>query len=188
MSSKGNIAGCGARSNEKDSSHCCPYCGSSRLWKHGTYLRKGSHYPPGACEGKQVAVPRSICRDPSCERTFSVLPQDVLPICRFYLDGLLSIADDRADGKSSYWIAKHRWGLSLRVVLRAVALIDRAASMLERFSREATGGVASGFAALVKTVQVTRSWCDVTRAWFRGLYPCRAGHILAPHKMGISRP
>lgn len=186
MSSIGKIPLRGSGS-AVEGSRRCPYCGSPRCWKHGTYRRKGFHYLAGGQTGQEpIAVPRSICRRPSCERTFSVLPDTVLPCCRFHLDGLLSIAGERTDGKSSYEIAKHQWDLSLRVVLRAVALVDRMVPILERLCREVAGGVASGFGALVTTVRETCSWCDITRALFRGLYPCRSGKILNPHKVGIS--
>ena len=187
MSSKDKIAGSVPGSNENRCSPACPYCGFSRCWKHGTYRRKGFHRPLADPSRALVSVQRSVCRHPLCERTFSELPEMVLPYCRFFLDGLLSIAGERADGKSSYWIAKHRWGLSLRVVLRAVALIGRAGVVLERMCREVTGCAVSGFTTLVKRARETCSWWEITRAWFRGLYPCRAGNIFNPHKTGISR-
>jgi hypothetical protein len=111
----------------------------------------------------------------------------VLPYCRFFLGGLLSIAQDRAKGKSSYWIAKYRWGLSLRLVLRAGLLIRKATPWLTGVCREAAGSVATGFQALIQTARERFSWFDLTRRWFHGLYPCRAGNILHPHNLGIKR-
>jgi len=165
----------------------CPYCGFSRCWKHGKYQRKGFHRPQSEPLQELVAVQRYLCRSSPCDRTFSDLPEGVLPYCRFFLSGLLSIADDRTKGKSSYWIAKYRWGLSLRVILRAVSLIRKVIPWVEGFCREAAGSVVSGFQALVKTVREKSSWFDFTRRWFHGLYPCRAGNIFNPHNLGIKR-
>jgi len=111
----------------------------------------------------------------------------VLPYCRFYLDGLLSISQDLTEGKSCYRIAKFQWGLSLRVLLRAVLLIRKVTPWLEGVSREAVGSVANGFLALVKTVMEKFSWFEFTRRWFHGLYPCRNGNIINPHDLGIKR-
>lgn len=187
MSPEVNIADSDPGSNRNRPRPACPYCGFPRCWRHGSYRRKGFHRSLVDPSRELVAVQRSVCRHPSCERTFSVLPETVLPYCRFFLDGLLSIAGERAAGKSSYWIAKHRWGLSLRVVLRAVALIGRSGMVLEQMCREAVGQVAAGFATLVTAVRERCSWPAFTRRWFHGLYPCRAGQIFNPHKTGISR-
>jgi len=165
----------------------CSYCGFPRCWKHGKYGRKWFHQLGTEPPQEPVTVQRYLCQHPSCERTFSVLPENVLPYCRFFMSGLLSIAQDRTEGKSSYWIAKYRWGLSLRVILRAVSLIRKVTPWVEGFCREATGSVVSGFQALVKTVRGKYSWFDFTRRWFHGLYPCRAGNIFNPHNLGIKR-
>ncbi len=165
----------------------CPYCGFLRCWKHGKYQRKWFHHPLRGPIREPVAAQRYLCRNPPCDRTFSELPEEVLPYCRFFLSGLLSIADDRTEGKSSYWIAKCRWGLSLRVVLRAVSLIRKVTPLLEGVCREAAGSVGTGFQSLVKTIREKFSWFGFTRRWFHGLYPCRAGNIFNPHELGIKR-
>ena len=165
----------------------CPYCGYSRCWKHGKYLRKWFHRPLAGPIQEPVPAQRYLCRNPPCDRTFSELPEGVLPYCRFSLDGLLSIASDRAEGKSSYWIAKFRWGLSLRVILRAVVLVRKVTLWLEGVCREAAGSVGNGFQSLAKTVREKFSWADFTRRWFHGLYPCRARNIFNPHNVGIKR-
>jgi hypothetical protein len=91
------------------------------------------------------------------------------------------------EGKSRYRIAKFQWGLSLRVLLRAVVLIRKVIPWLEGVCREAVGSVGNGFQALVKMVREKFSWFDFTRRWFHGLYPCRAGNIFNPHNLGIKR-
>lgn len=187
MSPSHKIPGNRSGSNGKDSCQTCPYCGFPRCWKHGRYRRKGFHQPGAGSPQKLVAVQRSLCRNPPCERTFSVLPEEVLPYCRFFLDGLLSIAHDLTEGKSSYGIAKFRWGLSLRVILRAVSLIRKVTPWLEGLCRETTGNIGTCFQSLVKTVREKFSWFDFTRRWFHGLYPCRAGNIFNPHNLCIKR-
>lgn len=169
-------------------SPACPYCGFPRSWKHGKYRRKGFHrkHQTGPQE-EPVAVQRYLCRSSPCDRTFSDLPEGVLPYCRFYLDGLLSVSQDLTEGKSCYRIAKFRWDLSLRIILRAVLLIRKVTPWLEGVCREAVGIAGSGFQALVKTVREKFSWFDFTRRWFHGLYPCRAGNIINPHNLGIKR-
>lgn len=130
-----------------------PYCGFSRCWKHGKYWRKGFHRPQAEPLQELVAVQRYLCRGSPCDRTFSELPEGVLPYCRFFLSALFSIADDWTEGRSSYWIAKYRWGLSLRVILRTVSLIRKMIPWLEGFCRETAGSVGNGFQLLAKTIR-----------------------------------
>ena len=165
----------------------CPFCGFPKSHKHGCYYRKGFHRPQGNALQEPVAVQRYLCRSPPCGRTFSTLPEEVLPYCRFLWGGLLSIAHDRMEGKTSYWIAKHRWGLSLRVILRAVSLVERATTWLARICREAALHAGSGLRSLVDSVRERFSWAGLARRWFHGLYPCRAGNIFNPHNLGIKR-
>ncbi|MFH0919236.1 MAG: hypothetical protein V1913_02650 [Fibrobacterota bacterium] len=165
----------------------CPYCGFSRCWKHGKYSRKGFHHPQAAPPQEPEAVQRYLCRSPPCGRTFSVLPQEVLPYCRFYLSGLFSIAKTLEEGWSAYWVAKHQWALSLRVILRAYALIQKATLWLEGVCREADLSVGAGLESLVSAAQEAFSWFGFTRRWFHGLYPRRAGKIFNPHNLGIKR-
>jgi hypothetical protein len=110
-----------------------------------------------------------------------------LPYCRFLWDGLLCIADTLAEGKSAYWIAKYQWGLSLRVILRAVGMIKKVTPWLEGLYREAAGSIETGIQALARAVRKTMPWFSFTQRWFHGFYPCRAGHILNPHNLGIKR-
>lgn len=188
MSPRDKIPASSPGSKGNLSSPPCPYCGFPRCWKQGKYRRKWFHHPLAAGPARgPVAAQRYLCRNPPCDRTFSELPSGVLPYCRFFLGGLLSIAEDSAAGKSSYWIAKCRWGLPLRVILRAVSLIRKATPLLEGVCRETAESVVSGFQSLVKTVREKFSWFDLTRRWFHHLYPCRSGKIFNPHNLGIKR-
>ncbi len=134
----------------------CPYCGFSRCWKHATYERKGFHRPKSEHQHGTVAIQRYLCLNPPCEHTFSVLPENVLPYCRFFLDGLIGIADALADGMSAYRIAKYQWSLSLRVILRAVSQIKNTVTpWLAKLYQEATGTIKTGFQALTQAVLKT---------------------------------
>lgn len=173
----------------KENNHfpTCPYCGFIRCWKHSTYKRKGFHRPRSEQQHGIVVVQRYVCRQPSCEHTFSILPEKVLPYCRFFWDGLLHIANTLAEGKSAYWIAKCQWNLPLRVILRAVDLIKRVTLWLEGLYREATGCRETGIQTLAKVVRKKMSWFSFTRRWFHGFYPCRSGQSHNPHNLGIKR-
>jgi len=187
MPPKNKIAANDAVSKENYNGPSCIYCGFLRCWKHGRYFRKWFHLR-GACHPHGAkSVQRYLCQCPSCKRTFSVLPENVLPYCHFHLDDLLSIAQDMTAGKSCYRIAKTVWGLSLRVLGNAAVLIKKATPLLEELCREASGSVESGFQLLIKAVREKFSWLDITRRWFHALYPCRAGNIFNPHKLGIKR-
>jgi hypothetical protein len=153
MPPKDKIAANSAVSKEKFNSPSCIYCGFPHCWKHGTYLRKGFHQRPNEPERGLVSMQRYLCRSSLCDRTFSELPESVLPYCRFFMSGFLSIADDLTAGKSSYWIAKYKWGISLRVVLRVVSLIRKVTPWLTGLCREVAGSVAPGFYALITTIR-----------------------------------
>jgi len=185
------------KSKEKKDKNHCPYCGYHHCWRHGKYTRKGFHQlstgqstmslAKGKPYNKIVEVLRYLCRDPACEHTFSKLPKDVLPYCRFMLSGLISIEKDLSAGKSAYWIAKHRWGLSLRVILRAVVRLKEITPWLEQLIWETTGKAVQGFHSTVKALRKRFSWFRFTRYLYHRFYPIRVGHILNPHNLGIKR-
>jgi hypothetical protein len=173
-----------AASKENFNSPSCIYCGFPRCWKHGRYWRKWFYFS-APCHPEPAQ--RYRCRGPSCERTFSVLPGDVLPYCHFNLDGLLRISRELAEGMSCYRIAKGVWGISLRVVLRAAALIEKATPWLAGLCREVASSVAPGFQALMRTILEKFPWFDFTHRWFHALYPRRSGTIFNPHNVGLKR-
>jgi len=177
------------RSVRKDycDSPSCVYCGFSLCSKHGRYFRKwfyqtGSDLPSGP-----ESVQRYKCRCPKCKRTFSVLPENVLPYCHFHLDSLVSISRDLIEGKSCYRIARTVWMVSLRVLLRVVELIRSVTPLLEVFCREVSGAITAGFQDLVVKICEKVCWRDFTRRWFHNVYPCRAGPIFASHNLAIKR-
>jgi transposase-like protein len=95
--------------------HPCPvYClfcrqGSTR--KHGVYVRKGFHARMGST-AMQDSVQRYRCLNRECKRaTFSILPEDVLPLCRFRWSDLVSVQHALGAGTSVYHLARHVWGV-----------------------------------------------------------------------------
>lgn len=174
-------------SKGKHSCPRCPLCGFNRCWKHGKYRRKGFHCRPADPLQSPLDVQRYLCLAPPCGATFSELPEGVLPYCRFFLDDLIGLADALAEGWSAYWIAKHQWELSLRVILRADLLIQKATLWLESLCRETGAKIEAGFPILVDAARKPFSWFGFIRRWYHTLYPLRAGSIFNPHNLGIKR-
>jgi hypothetical protein len=152
-----------------------------------------SDFAKGSTGGRQnhdrnlFQYKRYICRDPPCKRTFSVLPEEVLPYCRFFLGDLLNLAQTLAEGWSAYWIAKHQWELSLRVILRGGLLIQKAELWLEDVCRKTALSFGADLQSLVELALKTFSWFGFTQRWFQHLYPCRIGRALTQHNLGIKR-
>jgi len=164
----------------------CPYCHHPKCWKHGRYSRKGFHHLPGDCQCQIIYIARYLCRNPPCERTFSLLPEDVLPYCRFFQSGLISVADDRDAGKSAYWIAKSRWELPLSVILRVTARIKQLQPWLVQVCHETAKSIEGRFQTLTRRVENTLGWVRFTRYWYHTFYPRRTCHIPNPHNLTIN--
>lgn len=163
----------------------CPYCNFQRCWRHGNYMRKGFHSPLEQSDCILRPVQRHICRNSSCERTFSVLPRDVLPYCRFFWHDLVNMAGVLEKGTTAYSIAKYHWHVSIRVILRAQRLIRRVRRWLEELCRESGYPVSRAFATLAATARGSRNWYHFSRIWFHRLYPGRVDKILNPQNLGI---
>lgn len=177
------------RSVRKDycDSPACVYCWFSVCSKHSKYFRKWFYQTESDLPSEPETVQRYKCGNPMCKRTFSILPENVLPYCHFHLDSLLSISRNLTEGKSRYWLAKNVWKISLRVLLRVDVLIRSVTPLLEAFYREVTGVVTSGFQELVVKIREKVCWRDFTRRWFHGVYPCRASTIFNSHNLAIKR-
>jgi len=187
MPPKEKVANNGSGSNGNLSCEKCPYCGFGKCWKHGKYRRKGFRTSASEAKATELDVERRLCRNPPCGRTFSQLPDRVLPYCRFFWSGLLDIATSLASGKTCYWIAKTK-ELPLRVVLRLRTTINRASKLMISLCREVTGDVMAGFAAMAERLLEGHSWFSFTRAWYHHIYPCRVGQILNPHNPVFNGP
>jgi hypothetical protein len=166
----------------------CPYCGNTKCWKHGHYVRKGFYSPKPGNDWTLQTVQRFLCRDVACKHTFSVLPENVLPYCRFLWKDFFDIAFLTGQGKTTYHIAKYQWVLPLRTILRVRGIITKVHQWLEQLCREALHTTVSEFATLATTALQTYSWFDFTRRWFHHIYPCRVSKCLNPHNMDIKNP
>lgn len=176
-----------SRSNGKgktENPHC-PYCDFHICWRHGFYERKGHHRSHEAPRNDTVVVCRFLCRSPVCEHTFSRLPVDTLPYCRFFLSGLLSIVQDLAHGEPVHWIARFRWDTTEPVIYRAIDRIEKVTPWLKQQFQEQTGRVKNSFQELIGLLQKHFSWFRLTRNWFHHFYPLRVAHILNPHNLRL---
>lgn len=61
---------------------CCPSCGQSTLWRHGTYTRESDRLNPSSESLNSILIHRYYC--PGCGKTCSVLPE-CIPPRRWYL-------------------------------------------------------------------------------------------------------
>ena len=143
----------------------CPY--------HGTYFRKGFHREDPTVVIK-IAVLRYRCLNPTCDRqTFSVLPQHVLPYCRFFWPSLLTILHSRAGGMIPSTLAK-RWHVSRCVILRAAALLKQMGKWIVQIQQEVCDGIQrSGFEFMVKMIVGNLGRIELTHRWYRHRYPKR---------------
>ena len=188
MSPIRKIANPGPESQHISESIKCPYCNNNHCWKHGHYIRKGFHSKPPQNGWILRTVQRFLCLEASCKHTFSVLPDDVLPYCRFLWKDLLELARLSGLGKTAYHIAIYQWNLPLRTMLRATGIITRVRQWLGQLCREALHGVAGEFETLATTVLRMHSWFVFSRMWFHHIYPCRSGKNLNPHNLVITHP
>jgi transposase-like protein len=152
----------------------CPWCNCRRWWRYGSYRRTYFHsrMPQAVSESRRVQ--RYLCRNKVCERTFSRLPGDVVPYCRFFWPDLLSVACSLAAGESSHRLARHVWHVGRGVITRARTLIHRLTQWLETLCREITdGAVPGGLEAMAVLTHEHCDWGGLTNLWCRRIYPGR---------------
>ena len=166
----------------------CPYCNNGSYWKHGSYTRKGFHFKVYKNGCNLRIVQRFLCREVSCKHTFSVLPEDVLPYCRFFYNDLLDIIKNLKNGATAYFLSFQEWDLSPRILCRIKNLLKKVHPWLKELLQEALYKMAEKFETLVSTVLQKYSWFVFTRMWFHHIYPSRTGKILNPHNSGLSAP
>jgi len=114
-------------SSSQGSAPPCRLCGRT-CHSHGGYFRKGGHGMEAP-----IWVPRFCC--PRAHFSTSVLPQGLLPICRFPLWLISTIWRLRHQGMSPYSIAK-ALALSLPCVLRLVSRLSSWTETLVSWCRE----------------------------------------------------
>lgn len=151
----------------------CPYCHSRHNWRHGVYTRKGFHGRKGQCQAIIEAVQRFLCRQPSCGHSFSVLPPEVLPYCRFFLHDALAIEQALLNGSSAYSIATYQWNIPLAVILRFKRLFVKVSSWLKQLFRETFSYAAHTTGSLIGALLRHYSWDEFGNMWFRRIYPAR---------------
>jgi hypothetical protein len=151
----------------------CPWYNSPRWWRHGSYTRTYFHSRTDTAISEKRRVQRYLCRASACERTFSVLPDDVVAYCRFTWSDLLDIGRSLAAGISAYRLARHVWHVGRGVITRARSLLARLAGWLGALCREISDGAAGpgeleGMAALAREHYGRH---EFTHRWCRHLYP-----------------
>lgn len=158
----------------------CPACHQRSSRKHGAYVRKGFHAPHGAT-APAVRVPRYRCLNPACRRTtFSLLPEGVLPLCRFRWSDLLSVWHALAAGTNACHLARHVWHVGLGVIVRTRALLARMQLWTQARYREITDGMPGGeFETMVKHIIGKIGRLELLRRWYRHRYAgaprCKSG-------------
>ena len=172
----------------------CPHCGFTLCWRHGRYPRKGGHRTPEAAANLIVLVPRGLCRNPSCGRSFCILPKDVLPYQRFFWPDFLRIAELAESGKKAYRIAaelamdgKHcrTMEVGLAVIGRTLRRIQEFRAWLGRVAQELEIAISQCLEETVGGVLECMGWFGFTRRWFHALYPARIHPEGNPHNSAL---
>lgn len=160
------------KNNHPCVSHC-PYCHGTKFWGHGSYTRTGFHKAGqnGAITTK--IIPRMLCRNPRCARTFSRLPPKVLPYCRFLWDEAMGIVQALGSGVSSYKLARYEWKFSLKILLRFKSLFNRASLWLQQLCQETSATAHRDIQACVGTILHCYDWTSLRQMWYRRMYPAR---------------
>jgi Domain of unknown function (DUF6431) len=106
----------------------CPFCNHPKCHRHGRYFRKATHQVTGL-----IWVQRFFCRP--CGGTHSILPDGLLPICRWHLGNLLVIVKRFSRGETAYAIARSLLE-SLASLLHLKGWLANAGALLEILARE----------------------------------------------------
>jgi len=132
---------------------------------------------PNGAVALPVRVPRYRCLNPDCRRrTFSVLPPNVLPYCRFYWLYLLSLKESLSGGATLNSLAQQVWHVGWAVIARGTALLRRMEVWVEQLHRELTdGGPGQELCRMVKIVTGVLGPCELVQRWYRHRYPLRFG-------------
>lgn len=150
---------------------CCPFCLLSHVWRHGTYERKGFHSRHGSEQIISV-VQRYRCVNPDCPHcTFSVLPDGVIPYCRFFWSDLLRIHETSRERASSYKIARQWFGISVSAVWHVRKLLGRLSDWAQQQYRELMNGkTVSDLQQCVEGLVQKHGGTVLRYQWFRTNY------------------
>ena len=120
---------------------CCPFCFALCVWRHGHYIRKSFYDRNEGSPSISCVVQRFLCRNPRCaHQTFSVLPNGVIPYCRFLWSDLLRIHKELSNGVTPYQIAKKMFGVDRSVISRVRRLLNQLGAWAMRLYRECSDG------------------------------------------------
>lgn len=170
--------------NEQRPKSCC-FCSGIRIWKHGHYLRtffylKTSINPP---MGKKVQ--RYLCKDATCDRTFSALPQDVLPYCRFFFNDFCQLYENFEKGGTAYslWQACHLMEVSLAAIQRLISLFKKVLILIHNLCRELDINLTENLDSMSHFLIKKYSWFGFNYRWYHSIYPARLWEIQNPHNL-----
>ena len=161
----------------------CSRCNESICWKHRSYNRKGFHSKDDADEIPPVFVQCYQCQNPSCKASFNDLPENVLPYTRFFLPDFLELFTLFAKGYSAWKIYKtSSFGkrISLAIIQRLIITFKKVLSFIQSWIRELNCTISNNLETMVHTLQHCVSWFDLTRRWFRTIYPLRFSQNFNP--------
>lgn len=155
----------------------CPFCRHPNCTRHGNYSRKGTR-PLGPYQTTEVIlVPRFLCRP--CGATHSILPENLLPICRWFLGDVAAIAASLVQGKTLYAIAK-RIGESLACIRNLKAWIDRAGAAIlyltfgaGHMDSQPQRPTPTTSVSMLNLARLWPSWRKFTHSFSRAFYPSR---------------
>jgi len=150
----------------------CPWCSSRRWWRHGSYTRTFFHSQRRQAISESRRVQRYLCRAATCGRSFSRLPHDVIPWCRFFYSDLLRLGRSLSAGLPPRRLARCLWHVGHRVITRARVLYERLANWVETLYREITdGAIPLELEGMEELVVDHYWWGEFTHRWCRHLYP-----------------
>lgn len=164
----------------------CPYCSFFKCWRHAKSSRKGFHRGTEQPTNIIIEVIRYICRSPDCGRTFSVLPEEVLPYQRFLWSDFLEIESESLSGKSCWGIFKSlSIKASLAVIVRTLRRINQVRKWAARLCRELDKPVTTTLASMGRVLAESLGWAVFTRRFSHALYPRRLVPDVNPHNLAL---
>jgi hypothetical protein len=114
-----------------------------------------------------------LCQNPYCSRrTFSVLPQEVMPYCRFLWPDMVKVSKAITEGKSYYYIAHNLFSTAIANCVRLGNILSCLTSWINTLCQEHDdynhiSGLKSGVNILMKHY----SWTQLKHMWSRFFYP-----------------
>ena len=163
----------------------CPFCDYSIVWKHARYRRTGTHSKILKTPPVSKVVQRCLCKSPGCGRTFSVLPEDTLPYCRFGFNDFLTIYVQYQKGLNAYsiWKTCSLIGVSLRTIVRLLSLFKKVLPLMKKLYQEFEGQISKDLSSMCQLRVIKFTMFGVTTRWYHAIYPARLWEIQNPHNL-----